>query len=30
MNNDKKINDEDVEQVKIYILECLDILKIKS
>lgn len=30
MNNDKKISDEDIEQVKAYILECLDILKIKS
>lgn len=29
MNNDEKINDEDIEQVKVYILECLDILKIK-
>lgn len=28
MNN--KLTNEDVEQVKIYILECLDILKIKS
>lgn len=28
MNN--KLTNEDVEQVKVYILECLDILKIKS